>query len=112
MMLRTIMLLAIPMFACAGIACLVGIRRFRYLPLAIPATGYFSWVGAFLLFTGIAGPLSFTQFLIGLGLSALGGVCIVGYGLTYNPKMKALGITPRRLLGFNGNSSPPQIPPP
>jgi len=111
-MLRMIMLLAMPFFAGAGLACLIGIRRFRYRPLAIPAAGYFAWVGAILLLTGLAGPLSLTHLAIGLGLSALGGVCIVGYGLTYNTGMRALGITPRRLLGFRGRPPPPQLPKP
>jgi len=105
------MLLALPLFAGAAIACLARIYRFRYWPLAIPAVGYLSWVGAFLLFTGLAGPLSLGHLGMGLGLAALGGACIVGYGLTYNRTMKALGITPKRLLGLKGPVLP-RLPPP
>jgi hypothetical protein len=106
------MLLALPVFAGAAVACLAGIYRFRYWPLAIPAAGYLSWVGAFVLFTGLAGPLSLMHLGMGLGLAALGGACIVGYGLTYNRTMKTLGITPKRLLGLKSGPVPPTLPPP
>ncbi len=48
--IQLLMLLAVPLFTWAGVACLIGIRRFHYPPLAIPAIGYLSWVVSFLFF--------------------------------------------------------------
>lgn len=96
------MLLTIPVFTWAGLACFLGIRRFHYPPLAIAGTGYLSWVASFLLFLGVAGPLALPRLFAALGLTLFGAICVVGYAFTYNEKMKALGITPRRILGLQG----------
>ncbi|MGH7547955.1 MAG: hypothetical protein ACREMM_07265 [Gemmatimonadales bacterium] len=101
-MIRVLMLLAIPVFTWAGLGCFLGIRRFRYPPLAIPGTGYLSWVASFVLFLGVGGPLTLPKLFAALGLTLFGALCILGYAFTYNAKMKALGITPRRILGLQG----------
>lgn len=105
-MVRILMFLAIPLFGWAGLACLVGIRRFHYLPLAIPAVGYLSWTASLLLVLGVAGPPTIPTLITGSVLGLLGGICIVGYGLTFNPRMKALGITPKRILGIQRRTHP------
>ena len=91
------------LFTWTGLACLVGVLRFRYPPLLILGAGYLSWVVAFLLWPrarvqAIGG--TWTSFIICAALGVIGALCIFGYRLSFYQRMKAAGITPRRLFGF------------
>ena len=99
---RLILLVAIPLFTWTGVACFVGIWRFNYPPLAILGTGYLTWVVSFVLMTGLAGPME-AHLGLALLLVAFGAVCIFGYRFTFYMKMKALGITPKRIFGFGAS---------
>jgi len=98
---RIIMLATIPLFTWTGIACYLGVLRFRYPPLLILGTGYLAWVGSFLLFLGVGRNVTAPLPLLPAAILFLLGVAgIFGYRLTFYPRMKARGITPKRLFGF------------
>ena len=98
------------LFTWTGLGCLVGVVRFKYPPLLILGAGYLSWVAAFLLWPrarvqAIGG--TWTSLIVCAVLIVIGALCIFGYRFSFYERMKAAGITPRRLFGFWGSVTPP-----
>jgi hypothetical protein len=95
---------AVPLFAWAGVGCLVGIARFRYWPLMILGIGYLSWVASFILMLLLApGGSSWPSLVVTIGLFLNGALCIFGYRFTFYPKMRERGISPKKLFGFGSS---------
>jgi|SRR5207249_1100115 len=91
------------LFTWTGLGCLVGVLRFKYAPLLILGTGYLSWVVAFLLWPRARAHAmegTWTALIICAVLIVIGATCIFGYRFSFYERMKAAGITPRRLFGF------------
>jgi len=91
------------LFSWTGLGCFLGAVRFKYPPLLILGVGYISWVVAFIIWPSAKADLAtrnWTLFIVCSALFVLGAGCIFGYRFTFYPRMKAAGITPRRLFGF------------
>jgi hypothetical protein len=102
-MTRVLLLFLVALLLWLGGACLIGVYRFKYPPLVILGLGYLSMAGCFVLLAGLAGPADDHSALY-LLLMLVGIVGIFGYRFTYYAKMKAAGITPRRIFGFGAST--------
>ena len=92
---------AVPVFTWTGLGCFVGVARFRYWPLLILGIGYLSWVTSFILILRLTpGLSSWVSLVVVTTLFLNGALCIFGYRFTFYPKMRARGISPKRLFGF------------
>jgi len=92
---------AVPLFTWAGVGCFIGIARFKYWPLLILGSGYFSWgVSIVLIQLQVSVTTSWWYLITGGTLFVIGTICIFGYRFTFYPKMRARGISPRNLFGF------------
>src|ERR1041384_967947 len=91
------------LFTWTGVGCFVGVFRFKSPPLIILGIGYLSWVVAFLIWPQARSRAmggTWALVLVCAALVALGAACIFGYRRRFYERMKAAGITPRRLFGF------------
>ena len=94
------------LFTWTGIGCLVGVVRFRFPPLIVLGAGYLLWVVTFVSMpTGAAAqsPHAGVRFLLALVCLIMGAICIFTFRFTRYKRMKAQGITPRRLFGFGAS---------